>query len=238
MKSSNLRHCQGCSQNKVLSDYQRRASRLHTSPSHTRGREAGGWQPEPERGNLSPRDSILDQNVSRPPVANQLFLGSRMADIHQEGLSQRSAPQRKHTAHLRWHSCCAPRKQSGWNQGSDKMHSPNLGEWTRQAPGHLSCLDLGRAQNAGPIDSVPLWSTQEHETEWPSPGKCTQLMARFRQFHFRATWSLSSVNWESTHAKSRGKPNVAQTLQAVPTCTTDICLQCSSLPTAQLNKWA
>ena len=63
-KSPNLRHCQACSQNKGLSEYQRRASQLWTGPFPTRGREAGGGQPEPERGNLSPRDSILYQTAT------------------------------------------------------------------------------------------------------------------------------------------------------------------------------
>ena len=31
-------------------------------------------------------------------------------------------------------------------------------------------------------------------------------------FPCRATWSLSSVDWESTHAMSGSKPSVAQTL--------------------------
>ena len=35
----------------------------------------------------------------------------------------------------------------------------------RQAPGGLSCSDLGRAQNVGPTESMPLWSTREHEPE-------------------------------------------------------------------------
>ena len=78
------------SQNKGLSEYQRRVSRLRTSPSPTGGREAGGWQPEPARGNLGPRDGILYQTASRLPVANQAFLGSWTVDIHQEGRSQRS----------------------------------------------------------------------------------------------------------------------------------------------------
>ena len=53
-------------------------------------------QPEPERGNLSPRDSILYQTASRLPVANQDFLGFWAVDICQEGHSQRSAPQETH----------------------------------------------------------------------------------------------------------------------------------------------
>ena len=87
-------------------------------------RQAGDSQSQKARGNLSPRDSILHQTVSRLPVANQVFLGSWMVDIHQEGHSQRSAPQKRHTAHLRWHSRYAPRKPSSWDWGGDKMQRP------------------------------------------------------------------------------------------------------------------
>ena len=75
-------------------------------------RQAGGSQSQKTRGNFSPRDGILHQTVSRLPVANQVFLGSWMTDICQEGLSQRSAPQRRHISHLRRCSCSAPRKLS------------------------------------------------------------------------------------------------------------------------------
>jgi len=100
MRSSNLRHCQACSENKELSEYQRRVSWLRNSPAPTRGREAGEQPPEPERGKLSPRDGIPYRTASRLPVANQVFLGSWMVDIRQEGHSQRSALQRRHMAHL------------------------------------------------------------------------------------------------------------------------------------------
>ena len=40
------------------------------------------------------------------------------------------------------------------------MHCPTWGAYANQAPGRLSCSDLGRAQNAGPTESVPLWSTE------------------------------------------------------------------------------
>ena len=43
-----------------------------------------------------------------------------------------------------------------------------------QAPGHLSCSDPGRAENAGPTESAPLWSTRVPEPEWVRPGKCIQ----------------------------------------------------------------
>ena len=114
----------------------------------------------------------------------------------------------------------------------------HLGQCTCQAPGHLSCSDLGRAQNASPTESVPLWSTWEPEPEQLRPGKCMKLGARFGQFPCRATWSLSSVDRETTRAVSWSKPSVVHTLWALPTHASDICLQCSSLPTTQLNKWA
>ena len=52
MKSSVLRHCQACSQNIGLSEYQRRTSHLWTAPSPARGREAGERQPE-QKGTIS-----------------------------------------------------------------------------------------------------------------------------------------------------------------------------------------
>ena len=134
-------------------------------------------------------------------------------------------------AHLR--QCTQETKWLG--RGGDKMHHTK-GECAHQASGHLSCSDLGRAQNADPTKSAPLWSTQEPEPEQLRPGKCMQPSAHFRQFPYRATWTLSNVNWESTHTVSGGKPSVVETLQALPTHTTDICWQDSSLPTARLNK--
>ena len=65
---------------------------------------------------------IFHQTVSRLPVANQVSLGSWVVDICQEVHSQRSAPQRRHTANLRWRSGGAPRKPSLWDWGGDKMH--------------------------------------------------------------------------------------------------------------------
>ena len=56
------------------------------------------------------------------------------------------------------------------------------GNCALQIPGHLGCLDLGRAENAGPSKSVPLWSIREPEHEQLRPGKCMQPRARRRQF--------------------------------------------------------
>ena len=121
-------------------------------------RQAGDSQSWKARDNLGPRDGIIHQTVSRIPVANQVFLGSWTVDICQEGRNLRSAPQRRHRAHLRWRSHWAPRKPSGWDGGGHKKHHATWGERAHQAPGCLSCSDLGRAQNAWPTEFVPLWS--------------------------------------------------------------------------------
>ena len=163
-------------------------------------------------------------------LAESSFLGPWTVDVRQEGRSQRSAPQRRHTAHPR------DGETERLGRGRRKTPRPPWGECAPQAPGHLSGWNLGRAQNAGPTESVPLWSTREPEPKRLRPGNCTHPRARSRQFPCRATWSLSSVDRESTHAVSGGKPSVAQTLQALPTHASDICLQGSFLPTTQLNK--
>ena len=83
-----------CSQNKGLSEYQRRISWLRTRPSPL---------PQMQRGRcattragrqgaiLVPETGILHQTVSRLPVTNHIFLGSWTVDICQEGHNLRSA---------------------------------------------------------------------------------------------------------------------------------------------------
>ena len=101
----------------------------------------------------------------------------------------------------------------------------NPGECSHQTPGHLSCSDLGREQSVDPSESVPLWSTREPLPEQLRPGKCTQHRARFRQFPCRAIWSLSSVDWESTHAESeRGQAQCGPDTATLPTHAGDVCL--------------
>ena len=65
-------------------------------------RQVHDSQSQKARGccNLSPRDHIFHQTVSRLPVANHVFLGSWMVHICKECHSLRSAPQRRQTAHL------------------------------------------------------------------------------------------------------------------------------------------
>ena len=45
-------------------------------------------------------------------------------------------------------------------KGEVIRRTAHLGEGARPAPGRLSCSDLGRAQNAGPTEPVPLWSAE------------------------------------------------------------------------------
>ena len=122
MKSPNLRHRRGSSQNKGLNKYQRRASRLQTIPSPLEtGRQAGAARAG--QGQYWAQEGILYQTASRHPVANQDFLGFWMVGIHREGHSQRSAPKKRCMAHLRQACQLPPRKPSSWDRGGDKIHS-------------------------------------------------------------------------------------------------------------------
>ena len=118
-KSSNLRHCRAQDTRGELVG----CTLIHPLPEAER--QVGDTQNQKARGNLSPRDDILYQTASRLPAANQVFLGSWMVDICQEGHSQKSAPQKRYTAHLRWHTCCAPRKPNGWD-GEAIRHTIHL----------------------------------------------------------------------------------------------------------------
>ena len=177
------------------------------------------------KGQSRPQRGILYQTASRSPAANQDFLGFWMVDIHQEGRSQRSSPQKRHMAHLRQAHLLPPRKPS-LDGGDDKMHSPLEGDCNLQAPGSLSCSDLGRAKkqaqpslclcgvpknlnvsgldlgsarNPGPPQTVP--QQYNLEPEKCRLGKCT------------------SHEWGQT----QGSQDTAST----PTHISDICLQCS-----------
>ena len=73
-------------------------------------------------------------------------------------------------------------------------------------------LGPGKGTNTHPTESVLLWGTREPEPEQLRPGKCMHPRDHFGQFPSRATWSLSSVDRESTYAMSWGKPSVGHTL--------------------------
>ena len=125
-----------------------------------------------------------------------------MVGICQEGHSQKSAPQKRHKAHLtsapgKWGSTLegirrtAPRESAlikllvVWASRAGKAQNVTPTESGVPKNLHLSGLGLGSERNSGPTPCRP-------------------------------DWSLSSVDRESTHAVSRGKPSVAGTLASAP----------------------
>ena len=186
------------SQNKGLREHQRKASRLHTGPSPTTGgREAGEPQPELEgKGQSRPQRWHPPPNVSRPSVANHVFLGSWTVDIRQEGHSLRSAPQRRHTAHLRQCSHGESGKLSGQMQEVIKTyHAPRTVRLPRTWSPEL--LRPGKGTKCTP--SLVCALAEYPRPEQLRPGKCRKCRVRFRQCPCRAPWSLSSVDPGSTY---------------------------------------
>ena len=58
----------------------------------------------------------------------------------------------------------------------------SLNDRACQTPHHLSCSDLGRAQNEGSTESVPLGTTRVPEPERLRPGRCMQPRAGLGRF--------------------------------------------------------
>ena len=81
----------------------------------------------------------------------------------------------------------------------------------RQTPHHLSCLDLGRAQNAGPTESAPLRTTRVPEPEQLRPGAaCSPGPAS--DGSQQSNLEPEQCGQGGTHAVSGGRPSVADTL--------------------------
>ena len=96
-------------------------------------------------------------------------------------------------------------------------------------------LGPGKDTEHVPNQSVHLRSTQELEPEQLISGKCMKPRAHFGQYPCRESWSLSSVDPESTHHRELGQTQCGPyTVSTPPPKTNNICLQCSFLP--QLNK--
>ena len=139
------------SQNKGLSEYQRKVNQLHMEPSLPRGREAGEPQSEPEGKGL------LQSWLQRPPNCDQApscktCLPGNLEVWRLPGVSQPeiSSPEETHGTPetvLSWHT-----GETEWTGlGRWLRYMAQLGQGARQAPVHLSCSDLKRAQNAQPI---------------------------------------------------------------------------------------
>ena len=233
MKSPNLRHCWPAHRTKNWANT--RWELASSRQAHPLLEAGGRWAAARARkGHTRPQRWHPPPNCKHAPSC-QPSLPGILDGWHPPGGLQPeiSSPEETHGTSEMAHS-------GNWVAGTREVIrcTPTWGESTHQTPGCLSCSNLGRAQNAGPTESVPLWNTQEPEPEQLRPGRSTQPRAYFRQFPCRATWSLSSVDWESTHTVSGGKPSVAKTLRALPTYASDICLQCTCLSAARVNKWA
>ena len=86
MKGSNLTCSLGLSQNKGLTEHQRRASQRHASPSPSIGREAGMQQPEQEgKGQSQPQRSAF---------STKLWAGSQLLTMSSWDTGQLSSARR------------------------------------------------------------------------------------------------------------------------------------------------
>ena len=61
-----------------------------------------------QKGTNSAPETASSSKLQAGSIANQDFLGFWTVDIRQEGHSQRSAPQKRHMAHLRRRACGHP----------------------------------------------------------------------------------------------------------------------------------
>ena len=99
----------------------------------------------------------------------------------------------------------------------------------------------GKGSKRRPNQSAPLWSTREPEPEQLRPGKCMQPRARFGRFPCRATWSLSSVDQESTHCELGQTQSGLYTTRTPHTCQWYLLAvflpHCSTTEQMSLNKW-
>ena len=113
-------------------------------------------------------------------------------------------------------------------------HMAHLVQCAHQAPGWLSCLYLGRAQNYSPSGSVPLQHTQE--LEWLRPGKCMKYRVHLGQCPCRAPWSLSSVD-PGNYTPLWAVENPVWSIHCKHFPHMPVVFVCSDpLPTAQLNQ--
>ena len=132
------------SQNKGLSEHQRKASRLRTGPS-----PAGG------RGKRMTARARRRRAISTPEMASstKLWAGSQLLTkpswdpgwlTSTRRVAVRDQLPRGDTGHT-WDSALLVHSGNpGAGTGEVIRHTAQLGEWACQTPGHLSCSDLGR----------------------------------------------------------------------------------------------
>ena len=133
-----------------------------------------------------------------------------MVNIRQEDCSQRSVPQKRYTAYLRRHAGCTPRKPS-WDAGGDKSQPSTAVDYARQGPGHLNCLDLGRAQTLAQPSLCLCGVPKNLNLSYLDLGNAYKSGPSSESSQ-QSNLEPEKYRLESTHAMSGGKPSVAETL--------------------------
>ena len=113
-----------------------------------------------------------------------------------------------------------------------KMHG-SLGQCACQSPGHPSCLDLGRAQNMCPTESVPLRSSWEPEPL--RPGKCRKRRPAWDSAPAEHLGAWSRVDLGSTHHLELGQTQCGPYTASTPH-TSQWYFVCSVPPSPE-HKW-
>ena len=187
MKIPNLRH--------RTEQYQRRVSRLWNGPSPTGSSGEAGPSQSQKGANSAPERASSSKLQTGFQFLTKDFQRFWMVDRCREGLSQRSAAQKRHKAN--WTR--APGKLR-WGQGGEKLCC-TWGECAHQAPSFLSCSEQGRHKTQAQ-QSLLLYGVPENMSGLGLRSACNS-----GPVPRRATWSLSSVDGVSTHAMSVGKPS-------------------------------
>ena len=227
-KSPNLRHFLAHSQNKGLSTRELAGCALAGD------REACGGS-QSQKGAISAPEGHPLQNCKQAPICLPRLLGI-LGGWHPPRESQQgSAPQKRHMAYLRRAHLLPPRKPSGWVGGGDKTH--HTWGWLC-SPSTWSPELLGpRKGTRGRSNRV--WAFVEYlrsnlnqsgldlgSARIPGPTSDSSRQSNLEPEQCRLG--------KHTH-RERAKPSAAGTLWAYAS---DICLQCSNLPTARLNQLA
>ena len=130
--------------------------------------EAGGRG----KGQTRPQGRHPYQMANRHPASNQR-LPETLDGRHPPGGSQ---PEISFTEQTQGTSKqCAQKLRLGPQRGEGAPHPGRVRPSSSWLP---ELLRPGKAQNTGPTESAPLWSTREPEPERRGPGKCMQRRAR------------------------------------------------------------
>ena len=140
-----------------------------------------------------------------------------------------------------WHTCdCSlmahPENQAARARELHKMHGP---PGTVHSPSSWSPEWFGPGKGTkctGHLGSVPLWDTRE--PKWLRLRKCKITGHTWESVLAEHTGAWAVWSWEVHAGLDCDKLSVVHPLWALPTHASGICLQCPSLPTTQLNKWA